>query len=86
VGKLPPRCMWPIDPGSMRVPASGRKHMMTTIRICSRPARWRIVRGDERTYVCDRCKPAALKTYDGEATVEELPPPDEPAGQALDQT
>jgi len=72
LGKLPPRCMWPDEPGNLRVPASGRKSMMNTIRICSQPARWRILHGDERVYVCDHCKPAALKTYadKGDVVVE----------------
>lgn len=73
MAKLPPRCMWPIEPGTLRVPASGRKHMMNTIRICGRPAKWKILRGEERTYVCDRCKPAAIKTYNEECVVEPYP-------------
>ena len=68
------RCMWPVEQGNLKVPLSGRQHLIDTIRICGQPARWRIGTEQERTFVCDRCKGAALASLGAEAVAEPIEP------------
>ena len=42
---------------TVKVPPSGRSAGMETVRFCGAVATWRIVKGNERVYVCDACRP-----------------------------
>lgn len=70
--KVQHRCMRPVRPQTIKVPPSGRRQGMETVKLCGEPAAWRITRGETTVFVCDQCKPQALAALPDDVQIEPL--------------
>lgn len=66
--------MWKVEIQSeKRTVLSGKQaNQIASEAMCGKPARWVIIDGDEKTYVCERCKMPALEAASENATIKSL--------------
>jgi hypothetical protein len=67
--------MRPVRPQTIKVPPSGRRQGIETVKLCGEPAAWRITRGETTVFVCDDCKPHALEALPEDVEIELLDDP-----------